>query len=98
RPPSTLFPYPTLFRSSLIPGISNFFIQTSRFRRVLGTILDLAPQRQLPRLAPMSFMRWARRNRPALFGEDKSVKAAPSNASHVRSEEHTSELQSPYDL
>jgi FAD/FMN-containing dehydrogenase/Fe-S oxidoreductase len=68
---------------SLIPGFSNFFIQAAGFRRVLGTILELAPQRQLPRLAPMSFMRWARRNRPSLFGKDKSVKSAPSNANHV---------------
>jgi Fe-S oxidoreductase len=60
---------------SLIPAISNFFIQAPGSRHLLRKILGLAPQRRLPRLATMSFGEWARRNSPSIFGEDQSVKS-----------------------
>jgi FAD/FMN-containing dehydrogenase/Fe-S oxidoreductase len=68
---------------SLIPGISNFFSQTLGSRLLLQKILGLAPQRQLPRLAAISFRQWVRRNRSSIFGEDKNLEAAPSNARQV---------------
>jgi Fe-S oxidoreductase len=50
---------------------------------LLQKILGLAPQRQLPRLAAISFRQWVRRNRPSIFGEDESLESAPSSARQV---------------
>ncbi len=68
---------------SLIPGIANFFSQTPGSRHLLQRVLGLAPQRQLPRLAPMSFRQWVRRNRPSIFGEGMSLQSAPHNGRQV---------------
>src|SRR6266851_4408554 len=68
---------------SLIPGLANVLSQAPGFRHLLQKILGLAPQRQWPRLATMSFRQWVRRNRPSLFGEDQSLQSAPSNARQV---------------
>ena len=68
---------------SLIPGLANFFSQAPGSRHVLQQILGLAPQRQLPRLAAMSFRRWVRRHRSSIFGEDSSLEMAPSKARQV---------------
>jgi Fe-S oxidoreductase len=55
--------------ASLAPGIANFFGHAPGLRHLLGLILGLAPQRQIPRFARMSFRRWAKRRRPTLFGK-----------------------------
>ncbi len=68
---------------SRIPGIANFFSRAPGSRHLLQKLLGLAPQRQLPRLATMSFGRWVRRNRPSIFGEDENLKSTPSNARQV---------------
>src|SRR5467141_2312369 len=68
---------------SVIPGIANFFCQAPGFRHLLQKLLALAPQRQLPRLATMSFRQWVRRNRPSLFGEDNSLQSAQLNTPQV---------------
>jgi Fe-S oxidoreductase len=68
---------------SLIPAIANFFSHAPGFRFLLQKLLRLAPQRQLPRLAAVNFKRWLRQNRPSIFGEDKSLESAPSNAKQV---------------
>jgi len=68
---------------SVIPGIANFFCQAPGFRHLLQKLLALAPQRQLPRLATMSFRQWVRRNRPSLFGEDHSLQSAQLNTPQV---------------
>jgi Fe-S oxidoreductase len=54
---------------TLAPGIANFFSELPGLRHLLGLMLGLAPQRQIPRLAGLNFRRWARRNRPELFGK-----------------------------
>ena len=53
--------------ASAAPGLANFFGHASGFRHLLGLILGLAPQRQLPQFARRNFRRWARRHRPMLF-------------------------------
>ena len=53
--------------ASLSPAIANFFTHAPGFRYLLGLILGLAPQRQLPRFARLSFRQWAGLKRPALF-------------------------------
>jgi len=68
---------------SVIPGIANFFTQSPGFRHLLHKFLGLAPQRQLPPLATMSFRQWVRRNRPSLFGENKSLESVPPNDRQV---------------
>jgi len=68
---------------SVIPGIANFFTQSPGTRHLLHKFLGLAPQRQLPPLATMSFRQWVRWNRPSLFGENKSLESAPPNDRQV---------------
>jgi len=55
--------------ASLAPEIANFFSHAPGFRHLLGLILGLAPQRQVPRFARLNFRQWARRERPALFAK-----------------------------
>ncbi len=68
---------------SLIPGLANVLSQAPGFRHLLQKILGLAPQRQLPRLATMSFRQWAQRHRSSIFGANSSLELAPSNARQV---------------
>src|SRR5260370_951372 len=67
---------------SLIPGLANVLSHAPGFR-YLQKILGLAPQRQLPRLATMSFRQWAQRHRSPIFGEDSRLELAPSEARQV---------------
>jgi FAD/FMN-containing dehydrogenase/Fe-S oxidoreductase len=53
--------------ASRTPAAANFFSRAPGFRHLLGLILGLAPQRQLPTFARLNFRRWAKRQRPALF-------------------------------
>jgi FAD/FMN-containing dehydrogenase/Fe-S oxidoreductase len=50
---------------SFAPRAANLLANTSRSRRMMQKALALAPQRQLPRLAAVSFQQWARKQRPA---------------------------------
>src|SRR5258708_3812577 len=65
---------------SLIPGGVNLLSQVAGARRLLQKILALAPQRQLPRLATMSFRQWVRRYRSSIFGANSRLELSPSNA------------------
>jgi FAD/FMN-containing dehydrogenase/Fe-S oxidoreductase len=60
--------------ASLAPGIANFFSSAPGLRHLLGLILGLAPQRQIPRFARLSFRRWAQRHRPTLFEKNPTSK------------------------
>jgi FAD/FMN-containing dehydrogenase/Fe-S oxidoreductase len=54
---------------SNVPWLANLFSNAPGFRHVLQSILHLAPQRSMPRLARSTFQSWARKNRvPALGG------------------------------
>ncbi len=48
--------------ASIAPRLANFAGNAAGIKRVLRKALNLAPQRELPRLAPLSFQRWARHN------------------------------------
>jgi Fe-S oxidoreductase len=52
--------------ASIAPGTANFFSSAPGFSHLLRSVLGLAPQRQLPRLAPKTFWRMARQQRVAL--------------------------------
>src|SRR5207248_11667373 len=98
RPPPTptLFPYTTLFRSDLA--------LRARTRERLER--EIHALRALPHRSHRRLLR-ARRNRRGAAG-DEGLGCAPHHRARgirrpaargsVRSEEHTSELQSPYDL
>jgi FAD/FMN-containing dehydrogenase/Fe-S oxidoreductase len=53
--------------ASAAPRLANFLGGAPGFRHLLGSIFGLAPQRELPQLAPLDFRRWAQRHNPALF-------------------------------
>ena len=53
--------------ASVAPGIANFLSHAPGLRQLLGLTLGLTPQRQIPRLASVSFQRWAQRERPEIF-------------------------------
>src|SRR5256885_13062302 len=89
RPPrSTLFPYTTLFRS-LVSGL----FEPSRSGAIVGNLSY--PSSSLSRLAEHTWL--SRHLDPALLGIEP---VDPRNRfmSNLRSEEHTSELQSPCNL
>lgn len=46
---------------SLLPGVTNFFLRSGSLRHIMGKILDLAPERELPGIARMRFDRWFRK-------------------------------------
>src|SRR5207248_9403366 len=85
RPPrSTLFPYTTLFRSPLSRITEPF--SSSGWER---STKKPTSSRRLSKLSARSLI-LGRRTRPAV--------TTRSSKPTARSEEHTSELQSPYDL
>jgi Fe-S oxidoreductase len=49
--------------ASFAPAFANFFSQTPGFSYAIKSILGVAPQRQMPRFAPVSFQAWARKRR-----------------------------------
>jgi len=59
--------------ASMAPTVANFLSQAPGSRHLLQKVLALAPQRRVPRIAPTSFARWARENRPSIFGKEHSL-------------------------
>jgi Fe-S oxidoreductase len=56
---------------SRVPWLANFFGEAPGFRHVLRSALHLAPQRNLPKLAPSTFQNWAKSQRvPGLGGSN----------------------------
>src|SRR5690348_17635126 len=85
RPPrSTLFPYTTLFRSAMAPNLPN--VRNLQVKTVLEERLDLPVQVD----NDATCAAWGEREQGAAKGSDDVI--------IVRSEEHTSELQSPVHL
>src|SRR5207248_11548404 len=86
RPPpkSTLFPYTTLFRSKLSSDAHD--LDRSQFKSVLRHGIEASLFIGLPASIGMIVVRY-----PA-------VRLLFQHGNFTRSEEHTSELQSPYDL
>src|SRR5207248_10217700 len=85
-----LFPYTTLFRSaklsSLQQGYRHLPLYNSHGEEYIFSTLFCKIKKEEPTLIPYS-------------GEEVKRRASGRNAlKNLRSEEHTSELQSPYDL
>jgi Fe-S oxidoreductase len=49
--------------ASAAPGLANFFATAPGISQIVRGALHLAPERELPKLAPVSFRKWARANR-----------------------------------
>ena len=58
---------------SIAPGLVNALNRAPGFSHLLRAILELAPQRQLPSLAPQTFRRWARKQNVPDAAEAASV-------------------------
>jgi FAD/FMN-containing dehydrogenase/Fe-S oxidoreductase len=56
--------------ASIAPGLANLTVQTPGLNMIAKKLLDIAPQRSIPRLAPVSFRTWARGNDVATGGGD----------------------------
>jgi len=63
--------------ASRIPRMANFLSQAPGSRHLLQKVLGLAPQRQLPRLSPVTFSQWAQRYRSSIFMEESGLNSAP---------------------
>src|SRR5256885_10412277 len=88
RPPrSTLFPYTTLFRSMLEQAVAHFVLEViaaaGELRQALDDVLDEVEAIHVVQ------------HRHVEGGRDRAFLLV---AAHMRSEEHTSELQSPCNL
>ena len=68
---------------SIAPGMANFFSQTDRLRQTLQKSLDLAVQRELPRLAQTTFRGWARKYAPEAFTQTDGTAARRESAGEV---------------
>src|SRR5258707_5677307 len=62
---------------SAAPGMANFLSHAPGLRQLLGVTLGLAPQREIPRLASVSFQRWAQRKRPQVFDKQQRNSEKP---------------------
>ena len=66
------------------PVLANFVSQAPGFRHLLQSVLHLAPQRRVPRLARSTFQHWARKHRvPSSGGEAEPESAAAPNKREV---------------
>ncbi|HKO03443.1 MAG TPA: FAD-binding and (Fe-S)-binding domain-containing protein [Candidatus Acidoferrales bacterium] len=68
-----------------VPWLANFLSHAPGPAQLLRWALRLAPERQIPRLAPVSFRRWARKNRiPSLEGRaTRGAAAGPAKGREV---------------
>jgi FAD/FMN-containing dehydrogenase/Fe-S oxidoreductase len=62
---------------SRMPRIANFLSQTPGPRHLLQKFLGLASQRQLPRLAAVTFWQWAQVHRNSIFRDEDRLNPAP---------------------
>ncbi|MBN7812531.1 FAD-binding protein [Algoriphagus sp. H41] len=59
---------------SLVPGVANFFLNNSLTGGVMKSLLNVAPDRNLPEISPVSLRKWYKRNYETLPGLAKPIK------------------------
>jgi FAD/FMN-containing dehydrogenase/Fe-S oxidoreductase len=64
--------------ASVAPWLANFFCRVAGLRHLLDWTLGLTPQRQIPRLAAVSFRRWAHRQVPEIFRKHQAEASTPA--------------------
>jgi len=66
--------------ASLAPRVVNFLNHAPGFSHLLKRTLHLAPQREIPRFAPVSFRQWSRTHRVPTLGGDAGRESASSSS------------------
>ena len=67
--------------ASHAPGVANFLSHAAGLGQMMRSALHLAPQRQIPLLAPVSFRSWAQKRRAdVLCGENQSGRRAQAGS------------------
>ena len=56
--------------ATLSPGLANLMMQAPGLNSIAKKLLDVAPQRTIPRIAPVNFRKWARTNNVPTSGGD----------------------------
>jgi len=69
--------------ASIAPRVANFVSHAPGFLTVLRTLLGLAKQRQIPRFAPVSFQRWARKHGVPMVGDETNRESLDSTERDV---------------
>jgi Fe-S oxidoreductase len=64
--------------ASVAPWLANFFSHAAGLRHLLHWTLGLTSQRQIPRLAAVSFRRWAHRQVPEIFRKHQAEASTPA--------------------
>ncbi|WP_209330280.1 FAD-binding and (Fe-S)-binding domain-containing protein [Lunatimonas salinarum] len=59
---------------SKIPGVSNFFLSNSLTAGVLKKVLGVSPDRELPKISPVSLRNWYTKNYHSLTGKTPCIK------------------------
>src|SRR5207248_11468441 len=96
-PRPTPFPYTTLFRS--IPQALRTMVRRSVAQRLEERVRDIWPIAPGSEQTPRGWPGWPDGSKFAVvLTHDIEGRAGLRRCREVRSEEHTSELQSPYDL
>ena len=56
--------------AAISPGLANVMMQAPGLKSIAKKLLDIAPQRSIPKVAPVSFRKWARGNKVPTSGGD----------------------------
>jgi len=64
--------------ASVAPWLANFFSHAAGLRHLLHWALGLTSQRQIPRLAAVSFRRWAHTQVPEIFRKEPAEASTPA--------------------
>ncbi|HEX4641853.1 MAG TPA: FAD-linked oxidase C-terminal domain-containing protein [Candidatus Acidoferrales bacterium] len=68
---------------SKVPWLANFFSSAPGFKQIAQAMLHLAPQRQMPQLAPSTFQSWARKRNVPVPGSVGSGTGSATAAPEV---------------
>src|SRR5438132_2694135 len=79
--------------ASISPGLANVMTQTPGLSAIAKKILDIAPERTIPRVAAVTFRKWARANSVPTSGGDVLLWVDTFNNSF-----HPETLRAAYDV
>ncbi|HEV2273639.1 MAG TPA: FAD-linked oxidase C-terminal domain-containing protein, partial [Acidobacteriaceae bacterium] len=69
--------------ASFAPRAANFLSNAPGVQQLLRKALGLAPERQMPQFAPVSFQRWAKRRRVPFCGGEREAASAQAAGAEV---------------
>src|SRR5581483_11172004 len=72
--------------ASLMPGVANFFLHAPVLKRIVKAVAGIAPQREMPRFAGITFKEWfsinKNKNNPTAYGKPKVILWADTFNNH----------------